>query len=245
MCDAGQVSDAFAQAINDLDEDAFQLLYGRWDPLEPQQIADLLSATPVRWWIAGGRAARLGAPGRTHEDTDVVVRTDDLSQLREVLASWHLWEANSGTLRPLLPGTTLTEGCEQLWARRDAQQPWQLDLLLDHSTDEWVFKRDPRVHLPWQRALVTVDGIPYLRPEIALLHKAHLDRPKDRRDLAAAQLDHEARIWLAQMLNLLSHHSWAQLVTAGSQAGSHPGERLAGTPDENEHPAGVLPQVAD
>jgi hypothetical protein len=110
ICDAGQVSDAFAQAINDLDKDAFQLLYGRWDPLEPQRIADLLSPTPVRWWIAGGRAARLGAPGRTHEDTDVVVRADDLSQLRKVLASWHLWEANSGALRPLLPGTTLTGG---------------------------------------------------------------------------------------------------------------------------------------
>ena len=66
--------------------------------------------------------------------------------------------------------------------------------------------------MPWQRALHTVDGIPYLRPEIALLHKAHLDRPKDRTDLAAAQLDPDARAWLVRTLELLGHHSWAGLA---------------------------------
>ncbi len=213
MRDTGGVSDAFTAAINNLDEDAFQLLYGRWDPLEPRQVADLLSPSSVRWWIGGGRAARVGAPARHHEDTDVVVRADDLAELRRALEGWHLWEANSGSLRPLPPGTALTDGCEQLWARRNAQQPWQLDLPLDRSGDEWEFKRDPRVRVPWQRAVHTVDGIRYLRPEIALLHKAHLDRPKDRADLAAAQLDAEARAWLGQTLEMLGHHSWAELVT--------------------------------
>jgi hypothetical protein len=206
------MSDAFAEAINDLDEESFQLLYGRWDPLEPAQVADLLTPSSIRWWIAGGRAARAGAPPRHHEDTDVAVRADDLGELRNTLAAWHLWEANSGTLRPLLPGTALTEGCEQLWARRNAQEPWRLDLQLDHSRDEWTFKRDARVRVPWERAVHTVDGVPYLRPEIALLHKAHLDRPKDRADLAAARLDPDARAWLAGTLDMLGHHSWARLL---------------------------------
>jgi hypothetical protein len=188
------------------------LLYGRWDPLEPEQVAALFSASSVRWWIAGGRAARAGAPPRQHEDTDVAVRAGDLDELRKTLAGWHLWEANSGTLRPLLPGIPLTGGGEQLWARRNAQQPWQLDLLLDRSGDDWVFKGDARIRLPWARALHTVNGIPYLRPELALLHKAHLDRPKDRADLAAAQLDRDSRAWLTQMLEKLGHHSWAQLA---------------------------------
>ena len=212
MRDTDGVSDAFAAAINNLDEDAFQLLYGSWDPLEPRQIAALLSPSSVRWWIGGGRAARVGAPARHHEDTDVVVRAGDLDELQKALGGWHLWEANSGALRPLLAGTALTEGCEQLWARRNARQPWQLDLLLDRSGDTWEFKRDARVRVPWQRAVHTVDGIPYLRPEIALLHKAHLDRPKDRADLTAAQLDPEARAWLGQTLEMLGHHSWARLV---------------------------------
>ena len=96
-----------------------------------------------RWQICG-RAARANAPARHHDDTDVAVRAEDLDELRKALSPWHLWEANSGTLRPLLPGPALTEGCEQLCARRNGQLPWQLVPLLDRSGDEWVFKRDAR-----------------------------------------------------------------------------------------------------
>jgi hypothetical protein len=94
--------------------------------------------------VAGGHAARVGAPKRHLEDTDVAVSADDLDQLRQVLADWHLREAHSGSLRPLLPGVAITEGCQGLWARRNAREPWQIDLLLDRSRDEWVFKRDAR-----------------------------------------------------------------------------------------------------
>jgi hypothetical protein len=209
------VGSAFAKIINDLDEAAFQALYGPWDPPEPAQVTALLAGSGVWWWIAGGRAARAGAAARQHDDTDIAVRLTDLDCLRAHLSGWHLWEANSGTLRPLLPGDTLTPGCEQLWARRDARHPWQLDLLLDRSTAEWVFKRDSRVHLPWSRALHEVDGVPYLRPELALLHKAHLDRPKDRADLAAARLDPAARAWLADTLDLVGRRDWAAATRAG------------------------------
>lgn len=200
--------------MNDLDEAAFQSLYGRWAPLEPAAVAALLAGSGVRWWIAGGRAARVGAPARRHEDTDLGVRLADLPALRHHLRDWHLWEAYEGTLRPLLPAEALSAGREQLWVRRDAEHPWELDLLLDRSEDEWVFKRDPRVRLPWDRALHTVSGLPYLRPEVALLHKAHLDRPKDRADLAAAVLDPRARGWLAATLAELGHQAWAAAVRA-------------------------------
>jgi len=206
------VTEAFVKATNELDEEDFQLLYGRWDPLEPGQVADLLSAFAGRWWIAGGRAARVGAPERHHDDTDVAVSGGHLEELRAIMAGWHLWEANSGSLRPLLPGTPITGSCEQLWARRNAQEPWQLDILLDRSEAEWVFKHDARVRVPWERALHTVDGIPYLRPEIALLHKSHLNRPKDRADLAAAQLDPDSRDWLVRMLEMLGRDSWLRLM---------------------------------
>jgi len=206
----------FRQVVNDLDEERFQLLYGRWDPLEPVAVAALLTGSGIRWHIAGGRAARLGAAPRRHEDTDVVVRMADLDVLRRALAGWHLWEANDGALRPLLPEVALAEGCGQLWARRDARQPWQLDLLLDRASDdaEWVFKRDASVRRPWADALCMVAGIAHLRPEIALLHKAWLDRPKDRADLAAARLDPAGRAWLAETLERLGHGDWARLVRA-------------------------------
>jgi hypothetical protein len=212
----GRVPDAFRTALQALDEDAFAALYGRWDPMLPLAVAELLAGSGVRWWIAGGRAARIGAPDREHDDTDLAVSVADLDELRQVLFGWHLWEANDGALRPLLPGTELTEGCEQLWVRRDAWSAWRLDILLDRSGDEWTFKRDPSVRVPWPRALHTVDGVTYLRPEICLLHKAHMDRPKDRADLAAARLDPDARGWLAATLARLGYPAWADLVAAGS-----------------------------
>src|SRR5215472_16598018 len=48
----GQVSDAFVRAINNLDEQVFQALYGRRDPLEPARVAELFAAASLRWWVA-------------------------------------------------------------------------------------------------------------------------------------------------------------------------------------------------
>ena len=207
----------FTQAMSKLDEVAFQSLYGRWDPLTPDAVARLLAQTTLRWYVGGGRAARAGAPARRHEDTDVVVSMEELEQLRSALADWDLWEVDAGTLRPLLPGLSLTENREQLWARLDAHHPWQLDVLLDRSGDEWIFKRDASIRLPWERALHCVDGVPHLRPELALLHKAHLDRPKDRADLQAAVLDPPARTWLVHTLDHLGHAEWSELVRQANE----------------------------
>lgn len=214
--------DAFVGAVNQLTEEEFQALYGPWDPFGPGEIAGLLSGTHARWWIAGGRAARAGAAAkRHHEDTDVVAYAPDFGAVRDAMTGWHLWENVNGTLRPLLPGTSLNPECAQIWVRRDARQPWRFEYLLDRdSTDtEWVFKRDSRIRLPWERALHDVDGIPHLRPEVALLHKAHLDRGKDRADLAAAALTPEARNWLATTLRELGHDEWARLTAVTASPG--------------------------
>jgi hypothetical protein len=202
----------FARALKVLDEERFQELYGSVEPLVPEQVAELLAGSGVRWFIAGGRAARVGARARRHNDTDVVIALTSLRELRRHLADWDLWEAHEGTLRPLLPGDRLSVGREQLWARRSAQQPWELDVLLHPWGPEWKFKKDPRVRVPWERALHDVGGVTYLRPEIALLHKAHLNRPKDRDDLAAARLGAQERAWLTEMLEMLGYEEWARLA---------------------------------
>jgi aminoglycoside-2''-adenylyltransferase len=197
---------------NEWDEATFHAIYGPWSPLTPTDVTALLDGSGVRWWVVGGRAARVGAVPREHEDTDVAVRLTDLPLLRRHLAGWHLWEQCSGSMRPLLVDDELRADCEQMWLRRDAYQPWVLDLALHASDDEWVFKRDARVRLPWDRALHTVGGVPYLRPEVAILHKAHLNRPKDRADLSAAMLTGPARAWLGTTLDLLGYHEWARTV---------------------------------
>jgi hypothetical protein len=209
---------AFAKALDELDDEQFAALYGRCDPLVPKQVAELLAGLGTRWFIAGGRAARVGSAARPHDDTDVAVDVAGVGALRAQLSDWDLWEAHEGTLRPLLPSDTMLKGREQLWMRRDASQPWRLDILLDFSSTygpgEWVFKKDNRVRVPWDRALHVVEGISYLRPELALLHKAHLDRPKDRSDLAAARLRPDVRAWLADTLDEIGRPQWAGLARA-------------------------------
>jgi hypothetical protein len=208
------VSVTFREAVDDLDSASFQALYGPWDPMSPEEITGLLAGSGARWAIAGGRAARAGAPPRHHEDLDVALLAPGLESVRRVMRDWHLWEVDDGALRPLLAGVALTPDCEELWARRDARAPWRFEFLLDRlSTDEeWVYKRDARVRLPWDRAVHTVGGVEYLRPEVALLFKAKKDRPKDRADLLAAHLDPAGREWLADTLGLLGHDEWAGLT---------------------------------
>src|SRR3954452_10099875 len=199
-----------------MDEAEFQALYGRWSPLRPAEVRDLFAEAPFRWWIAGGWAAELaGAAPREHADTDVAVLFGDLAALRARLADFHLWEAHSGSLRPLLPGEELTSEREQLWLRRTADDPWLADFLLTPSDDgRWLCKRDHRISLPLaELGATTDDGVHYLRPEVVLLMKAKHVRPKDEADFASLlpQLDDRARAWLDEALALAHpEHPWRE-----------------------------------
>jgi hypothetical protein len=88
------------------------------------------------------------------------------------------------------------------------REPWE--------GDTWVFRRDPRIRLPRDRVIAhTRDGIPYARPEIALLYKAKSQRPKDNADFVAALplLDDEARAWLDESIALVHPgHHWLQTL---------------------------------
>ena len=137
---------------------------------------------------------------RPHEDLDVAVPRGDLDPVIARLSGYHLWAAQNGSLTPLRCFARLPENHEQLWVRRDAQSPWVLDLHLQPvDGDDWVFRRDHRIRVPMSTAIQVTDGIPHLAPELALLHKAHLCRPKDDADVAATlpTLSIRARGWLA------------------------------------------------
>ena len=195
-----------------MDEQEFQALYGRWQPFTPEEVRELLVRAPFRWWLAGGWALELaGAAPRRHEDIDIGVSFDDLEAVREAFRDFHLWEAHDG-LRPLLPGEELRAGREQLWVRSDASHPWLADIVLTPTQGgRWVFKKDNRINVPLDHALAARDGVEYLTPEIALLHKAHLMRQKDEADFASLlpALDDRARDWLDSALALyLPAHAW-------------------------------------
>ncbi len=62
---------------------------------------------------------------------------------------------------------------------------------------------------------VRLSDLDRLRGHLSGWHKAHLDRPKDRADLAAARLTPDARAWLAGTLDLLGQHDWAAAARDG------------------------------
>ena len=76
-----------------------------------------------------------------------------------------------------------------------------------------------------------VDGVEYLRPEVALLFKAKHDRPKDHADLLAARLDPAARELAGR----------ARLTCSATASGrGSPG--LAGAADFDPGATGVIDQ---
>lgn len=208
---------------HDPPEAEFQALYGRWRPLRPAAVARLLRGVDFPWWVGGGWAVDAASgTGRHHDDTDVVVLRRDLPAVRQALAGHHLWQADSGWLRPLHPGEEPAHGVEQLWVRRDADSPWILDVLLTPSDGEdWLYKRDARVRRPVADLGRTVDRVPYLRPEVVLLFKAHHLRGKDQADFAAVlpALEPAARHWLADALSTVEPgHPWLTVLRGDAPA---------------------------
>lgn len=210
------VDEQFRQRLDDLGEDEFQRLYGRWEPLRPVDAAALLGGLDVPWWIAGGWALEaFTGIRRPHDDLDIGVFERDVpTVIQHLLSTHHVWAAGSGMLCPILtPTQAMPAGMRQLWVRESATQPWLLDVLVTpQDGDRWAFHRDPTVtddveHVTW----VAEDGLTYLRPEFALASKAALDRPKDSADLDAALplLDRDARAWLAGVLGRVHpEHPW-------------------------------------
>lgn len=197
------------------DHDEAVRLYGPWRPRTPRDAADLLAGYDHPWWIAGGWAieAYTGV-ARTHDDLDPSILRSDVHRLRRHVAGrLDVWQADSGTLTPVVSDAdALTETCENLWLRAGGADPWEYDvILMDATPTTWTYKRDDRISRPLAEILWSVDGIRYLRPEVQLLHKARGLRPKDQADfdVCAPLLDEWSRGWLRWALELAHPgHPW-------------------------------------
>lgn len=198
------------------EEDAFFALYGAWAPLSPTEVAAELAGFDRPWWVVGGWAIE-AASGyqREHEDTDISLLSCDVPAFVEFLKGrWHVWNNVGGVLHPLGGRwPTVDEPDSQLWLRAGARSPWVLDVPLTPDDDgRWINKRFPGHVAPVEDVTwVADDGIRYLSPEIVLLFKARLMRPKDDPDLEATLpvLSAEQRAWLrAAIAELIPDHRW-------------------------------------
>ena len=199
---------------------------GPWAPLTPSEVADLMAGVGGRWWIAGGFAleAFAGRGWREHEDIDIGVLARDQAAVREHVAEWEPFAADPpGKLRPWRMGEELREPVHDIWVRRGPRSAWAFQLMLNPGDDEaLVYRRDPSIRIPWEEALITVDGVSYLAPEVQLLFKSKGRRAKDELDLAEVVplLGRERRMWLAEMLQRTdAGHPWVGLLRSSAAEG--------------------------
>lgn len=188
---------------------------------------ELLSAAPFDWAVCGGFAIDLflGRETRPHGDMDLCAFEKDRPAIQRFMLEkgWNVYEFRGmGKVRPLnpssvsetgrnlmcfLPGCDLVQfyPCEEeglLYHQFFPNGLTELNYLefLFTPTDgnALVFSQSPAIHRELDQAILRRDGIPYLAPEIALLHKARdPERPESVADFQAAfpNLDPEQKRW--------------------------------------------------
>lgn len=188
-----------------------------WQPLSVDAVAELLSGAPVRWWLSGGAALDrwLGRSIRPRPNIDVSVVAGDLAalvgSLPAAVSAWALIDDDE-TMVPFAEMATDAD-VQAVLIRDDARGSWMLKLNVeDGAPRAWVYKRDPRLQLPWDRAVLDLDGVPTGAPEVQLVWKALRPRPEDDvdKDAIAPELTDEARGWYEHaILSIHPHSTWS------------------------------------
>jgi uncharacterized protein (DUF952 family) len=190
-----------------------------------RRAVEAMAGYPGRWWVAGGWALdlALGCRTRPHADLEVSVLAADQQALFEHLRGWDLRLADPGHALPPWDGSRIEPPLHQVWARRGPGRPSTVDefaadptmlgfLLEQGGKGRWAFRRHPAITRPLhQVGAATAGGVPFVRPEIALLFKAKAPRFKDQRDFdrVLPHLDRAARSWLASALEAAHPgHPW-------------------------------------
>ncbi|KDA05052.1 hypothetical protein DC31_03290 [Microbacterium sp. CH12i] len=189
-----------------------------WAPLDAEGVAGLLARTSVRWWLSGGVALDrwLGRAIRPRPNIDVSVLARDLAALVDNLpagfSAWVPAEDDGDTVIPFEDAPTDAD-LQPVLIRDAAKDAWVLQINVEDGNDRvWVYKRDPRLQVPWDRAVIDADGIPTGAPEVQLVWKALRPRPEDDTDKDAVlpELSDAARAWYERaILSIHPHSNWS------------------------------------
>lgn len=198
-----------------------------WNPLSPDEVKTLLSTVQKPYWISGGWAIDLFLRQNTrpHDDIDISINRDDQTDFQNALLHWDLRASDppgSGKLRPWLEGELLKSPIHNLWCRKGAQGPWNLEIMLcTFENDEWVYRRNPKIRGPissfgWRLA----DGTLAIAPEVQLLYKSRSPRDKDNQDFENCMLkfSKEQVQWLRNSILVDSgpQHPWIEKLKGHS-----------------------------
>lgn len=192
-----------------------------WDAWRPEEVAARLEGVDVPWCVAGGWAIDLflGGQRRAHGDLEIAVPTGrfDPMAMAEALPELEFFIVGSGMAWPLAGNPGLVREHHQTWGRDRATGVWRVDVMREpHEGEIWIARRDARIRMPYAELILRTDaGVPFARPEVALLFKAKAVRPKDEEDFAAVlpALSPEARRWLWEALALVHPgHAWLEAL---------------------------------
>ena len=184
----------------------------RWNAWTPVEVADRLRGVRATWYVLAGWAVDLflGRQTRLHDDLEIGVPAQGFPAIRDALGDLELFVVGDGRAWPLTESALGSHF--QTWGRERTTGVWRVDIVREPwDGDAWAYRRDPRIRLPRSRLIEqSVDGIPYVRPEVVLLFKAKATRSKDEADFAQAlpRLDAARRLWLRGALELAhpGHH---------------------------------------
>lgn len=186
-----------------------------WRPLAAETLASVFEPLGVRWWVAGGVAIdmHLGRRTRVHGDVDVALLRSDYPRLTALFGAFDLYIAYEGTLTPW-HGEPVRDEHHQFWACRAGDDAWAFEVLLEQTNgDDWVYRRDPRIRRRIaELGTRNAGGVPYLRPDMALLYKSNrpeLERSARDFDATLPALSRPERAWLRDALAAIDPaHSW-------------------------------------
>ncbi len=185
-----------------------------WAPLTVEEVAELLGACDARWWLSGGAALDrwVGRPIRPRENIDISTIPGELALVLDTLPKFYsAWVTIDDALVPIADAPEDAE-LQPVLIRDDAADAWVLRVNVeDGAPKAWLYRRDARLQLPWDRAVLDVDGVPTGAPEVQLLWKCFSPRPEDDADKDAVMpvLSDEARAWWEQaLLRIHPHSSW-------------------------------------
>lgn len=185
-----------------------------------------MSSFDKPWFVAGGWAIDLflGRVRRPHKDLDFTIFRRDQLALQGYLAGYDLQRVvgpDGGEYAEAWPqGEWLDLPVFQVWIEiGDDGWPTLEALFSETEGDEWWWRKNPQIRRPISLfGKLSPLGLPYLSPEIVLLHKSRhmLDENPPERDQADFNdiidlLDPEARTWLTNTLEIwFSGHPWLE-----------------------------------
>lgn len=186
-----------------------------WRPLDVDGVVRLLASTSARWWLSGGVALDrwVGRQIRPRQNIDVSVTARDLAGVIAALPDgFSAWASVDGTLVPFAEAPDDADLQPVLIRDDDAGASVLQINVEDGAARVWVYKRDPRLQLPWADAVVDLDGVPTGVPQVQLVWKALRPRPEDEldKDAVLPTLSPEAvAFYETALLRIHPHSTWS------------------------------------